>query len=227
MKHFLKYIISLALSFLSFIVIAQESAEDSTAIDKPNYAILIGTDYGKGIESLIGEQEKWELNLAFSIVDKFRLITEYGYGMLQPTNVIRNGSYQVEGNYFRGGGAYVITVKQNIYLSVGLMYASATFSDRGDVNIESEFWNDTNTEFNRSSLTANWFEWVLNSEAQAFRNSEGFLKNIYWGSKIRLRFLSTDIARPDFEILAVPGYGKTLSNVVPAFNLFIKYRIDL
>jgi hypothetical protein len=226
MKRFLKYIISLALTFLSLLVIAQESTEDVISISKPNYAVLLGTDYGKGIESLIGEQQKWEINLGFSIVNKLRLTAEYGYGMLQPTNVIRNGSYQAEGNYFRGGGAYVFTVKPNIYLSVGLMYAFATFSDRGKVNIESEFWNDTNAEFNRTSLNANWFEWFLNTEAQTFRNSESFLKNIYWGSKMRLRFLRTDIVQPDFDILAIPGYGKTLSNIVPSVNLFIKYRID-
>ena len=71
-------------------------------------------------------------------------------------------------------------------------------------------------------------ERVYNSlKAQTFRNSGNFLANVYWGSKFRLRFLSTDIIQPNFDIMAIPGYGKTLSNVVPSVNFFIKYRIDL
>ena len=226
MKLSLKYIINQLLLLLSISVAAQEITEDSVVIDQSNYAILIGTDYGKGIESALGDQSKWEVNLAVSIYDRFRVSAEYGYGMLQPANSIRNGSYQSEGRYFRGGGEYVFTLKPKIYLSMGLMYSLANFSDQGEVNIESELWNSIDEDFTRDDLTANWFEWILNTEAQAFRNSEIFLSNIYWGSRIRLRILSSDIAQSDFDIKAIPGYGKTYSNIVPAINLFVRYRID-
>ncbi|MEN8247311.1 MAG: DUF6048 family protein [Bacteroidota bacterium] len=257
MKHLQKYITSLVLIASSFAVVAQEVIQDSVAVQEvtrdsavvqevsqdsivvqevsqdsvtnksTNFAVLIGADYGKGIESLVSDQKKWEVNLAFSLFSKVRIIGEYGYGNLQPHNVINNGTYFSEGSYFRGGGEYVFTVKPKIYLSLGLMFAQAKHTDHGEANIGSEMWDDMDIDFSRNDLSANWFEWILNTEAQTFRNSPNLLANVYWGTRIRIRFLTTDISQPDFNIYAIPGYGKTYSNIVPAVNFFIKYRIDI
>lgn len=205
---------------------AQETPTDSLVTETAKFAVMPGIDYGKGFESIISENQKWEVNLALSLFDKFRITGEYGYGLLQPSNVIRNGTYKSEGTYFRAGGEYVLTVKPKTYLSFGLMYAQANFSDHGDISIESELWNNIDQTFDRENLKGNWFEWILNTESQTFRNSESFLANVYWGTRVRIRFLNTNITKPGIDIYAIPGYGNTYSNIVPALNLFIKYRID-
>lgn len=221
-----KFIISLLLFSVTGIVYAQETNEDSLESKTTILAVLFSADYGKGIESLVNNQQKWEAGITVSLFTKVRLVGEYGYGSLQPANVINNGTYFSEGSYFRIGGEYVFTIKPKIYLSTGILFAQSSYADRGSVSIGSELWKDIEADFNRDGLSANWFEWVLNTESQTFRNAQNILNNLYWGTRIRIRYLNTEIAQPDFDIYAIPGFGKTYSTVVPAVNLFIKYRLD-
>jgi len=106
------------------------------------------------------------------------------------------------------------------------MFAHADFMDHVNINIASELWDDVDESFTRENLEANWLELIVNTEAPLLKFEQGFFSNLYWGVRYRLRILISDITRDDFDVYAIPGYGKTYSRVVPAVNLFLKYRID-
>jgi hypothetical protein len=200
--------------------------QDSLVVEDSKFALNIYADAGKGIESLFNKQVKWEFGVSVLAAQKYLFSAEYGYGSLNPESVINNGSYTSEGNYYRAGFEYVFTVSLKRYLSTGIMYAQANFADYGNVKIISDLWDDVDETFERTDLSASWIEWIINTEAPLLKVEEGFLSNFYWGVRFRLRILISDITQPDFDIFAIPGYGKTFSNVVPAANLYLKYRID-
>ena len=221
MKLLLKYITSLALLVLPITVAAQ----DSLVMEQEKLTVDIYADYGKGVESLMQKQTKWEFGLGLVLKEKYNFVAEYGFGSLNPENVINNGTYTSEGNYFRAGFEYMIRIAQKRYLSAGFMYATASFSDNGSVQIESDLWGNLEETFYRGDLNASWGEIIINTQGAVSNTDKGPLTNLYWGVRFRLRILITDISQPDFDIYAVPGYGRTYSTVVPAANFFLKYRI--
>jgi uncharacterized protein DUF6048 len=200
-------------------------AQDSLVVKPHAIAVTISADIGKGLESLANKQTKWEFGMGL-LWQKFQFSAEYGYGLLNPESVINNGSYSSEGNYYRVGIEYNATVSPKTHLSTGIMYAQASFDDFANVKIESDLWDDLNETFTRPGLSASWIEWIVNTEAPVFKAESAFFSGFYWGVRFRLRILVTDLTQPDFDIFAIPGYGKTYSNVVPAANLYLKYRIN-
>jgi len=240
MRLRLVFIINLIL-ILSEIVVAQpgrlgppekqsepqeEVGIDSLLFPVTKLALEISVDYGKAIESLITTQTKWEFGLGVILKDKIAFTGEYGYGSLYPDGVIQNGSYEVTGNYYRVGAEYIFTVAPKRFLSLGGMFASSTYSDKGLVQIESELWPDIEEEFARTGLNTNWVELILNTQGPIINAEKGVFSNLYWGVRFRLRILITDLSGPGFEIYAIPGYGKTYSDVLPAANLFLRYRLN-
>ena len=207
-------------------LVVEQSNQDSLVVKQSNIALIIYADVGKGIETLFNKQVKWEFGAGVLLAQNYYFVAELGYGSLNPESVINNGSYTSEGNYYRAGFEYVFTIVPRTYLSTGVMYANSNFSDYGNVKIESELWDDVDETFTREGLSANWVEWIVNTEAPLSKTGNGFLGNFYWGVRYRLRILISDISQPNFDIYAIPGYGKTYSNVVPAVNLYLKYRID-
>lgn len=207
---------------------------DSTSIESPDttatqtsktrFSVLIGADYGKLVTTVVGLENKYEFNLGVQFANKLRLTADYGFGDLAPPNAIENGTYNSTGNYYRAGLDYIFTIGPKVYLSLGGMYASSSFKDEGTVLIESEIWPSLKESFVREDFTANWVEFVLTTEATIVNKNSGFFNNLYWGLKLRLRFL---IERPqpvNFDVYAIPGYGRTWNDIVPAANLFIAYK---
>ena len=199
-------------------------AQDSLALDAKQSFVYVDIDYGKLIESAFGNQLKYEFGVGVVLSDHFNFVVEYGYGRLNPKNVINNGSYTSQGNYIRGGFSYVIKVAPQRFLSFGLLFAYSKFADEGRVQIDSDIWDNFDELFKRDELSAQWMEIVISTEAPILRNSRSYLSNIYWGSKLRIRMMLSETATQDFDIYAVPGFGKRYNNVVPAVNLFLKFK---
>ena len=217
------YITSIIILLASMVATAQ----DSVMVNNSSVSIELMVDYGKGLESLISDQKKWEFGAGIIYKNKISLNAEYGYAKLFPESVVMNGTYQVEGDYLRVGAEYLFTVGVNRYLSVGGMYASSNFDDYGTVQVLSELWPSLNEEFTRTGLTAQWAEIILNTQGPVFNTEQGFLSGFYWGIRFRLKLMLTDLDQQGFDIYAVPGFGKTYSKALPAVNLFIRYRLKL
>jgi hypothetical protein len=196
-----------------------------TLVANRGFALELSADYGKLVESILSDQNKWEFGLSGIINNKLAITGEYGSGKLLPASVIQNGSYESTGTYYRFGLEYSFSILPKHYLAIGGMYANATFSDRGTVQIQSELWPDVNEEFTRSGLKAAWAEAILNSQGPVVNAESGFMSNLYWGIRFRARIMITNLERSDYDIYAIPGYGKTYSRVVPAANLFLRYRL--
>ena len=160
MKLLLKYITSILIFALPLTV----DGQDSLSVETNKIAIDIYADYGKGIESLMQKQTKWEFGLGLVLKDKYNLVGEYGYGSLNPESVINNGSYNSEGSYYRAGFEYIIKISPKRYLSTGLMFANSSFTDNVSVEIVSDLWGDLNETYQREGLTASWAEIILNTQ---------------------------------------------------------------
>lgn len=241
MKLYIKYIVSCYLFVLAAEAIGQDSLqiqtkdslqievlepEDSLAQgeDKKYFSIILSADYGKLIATAAQIETKYEFNLAVQFSKNIRATADIGYGQLAPPNAIENGTYTSTGNYARIGVDYIFTLFPKTYLSLGGMYASSSFKDEGTVEIKSEIWPSLSESFVRNDLKASWAEFVITSEATVFNKDKGFLSNFYWGIKFRLRFMIEMPTPENFDVYAIPGYGRTWNNVVPAANLFISYK---
>lgn len=235
MMPFTRYIVSilLALVFANGVV-AQDSlqvkpVEDSVIVHpkEKRTAIILGTDYGKLAPTAFNLDTKYEFNASLIVFKRLRINIDFGHGALQPKNAIENGSYTSTGDYYRGGLDYQFELAPKTYLALGGMYATSKFSDEGNVQIQSDIWPSLNQSFMREDFTAQWAEFVLTSEKTFLNRESGFFANLYVGIKLRLRFLIERPKPENFDIYAIPGYGRTFNNVVPAANLFVAYRIEL
>lgn len=247
MKPSIKYIVSLALLTLTSNVKAQDSLQvqvkdsmqveliDAIKIDVQDtftlesneryFSILIGTDYGKLILTAAQLDVKYEFNIGVQFSNSLRAIIDYGHGELTPSNAIEKGIYTSSGNYYRIGLDYIFKIAPQTYLSLGGMYASSSFKDEGTIEIESQVWPSLSESFTRDGLKASWVEFILTTETTLLNREKGIFNHLYWGAKFRLRFL---IERPNpvnFDIYAIPGYGRTWNNLVPAANLFVAYKL--
>jgi len=226
MKPFIRYIVSSLLFVLAF---QNASAQDSLQVEKPNersFSILLATDYGKLATTAAKLDTRYEFNIGIQFTQHIRLIADYGYAQLAPSNAIENGNYTSTGNYYRAGLEYIINIVPKTYLSFGGMYANSTFTDEGTIEIKSEIWPSLNENFVRDGFSANWAEFVLTSETTIFNRDKGFVSNLYWGIKFRLRFMIEKPTPEQFDIYAIPGFGRTFNNIVPAVNLFVAYKMN-
>ncbi len=200
-------------------------SDSLTAKDSLTYfAIYLSIDYGKLFTTLAQFENKYEFNIGIQFLKHLRATADIGYGDLAPPNAINNGSYNSVGNYYRLGFDYMFTIAPKTSLSFGGMYALATFKDQGTVEIISELWPTLSQRFERTNLTANWAEFVITSEAPVLNRDSGFLSHIYWGIKFRLRFIIEKPMPENFDVYAIPGYGRTFNDMVPVGNLFVSYK---
>ena len=233
MMHYIRYIVSTVLLLVVLGANAQDSvkvvtAKDTTQVQpkKKYFSVMLGTDYGKLISTAFKLETKYEVNVGLLLFSKIRITGDYGHGELEPKNAIENGSYTSTGDYYRAGIDYVFEIAPKTYLGLGAMYASSDFSDKGNVQIQSDIWPSLNEEFTRENFSAKWVEWVLTSEKTVANKEKGFLSNLYVGMKFRLRFMIEKPEPEAFDVYAIPGYGRTFNDIVPAANLFIAYRIN-
>lgn len=193
-------------------IFAQET--DTTQV---RFSIDFVLDYGKVLTLPSSFETKIEVATGFTLSEKLEFIVELGYGNLTPQDVIKNGSYDSEGIYYRAGLAYGGEVVPKNYIRLGVMYGISNFDDGGIVIIRSEVWDDLAEEFHRTNLSAHWFEILIVTEQK-------ITKHIFLGSKFRLRKLINFENDYIPEVYTIPGYGRTFDNTLPAFNLFVKYK---
>ena len=194
---------------------------------KQPLTIIPALDYGKLATTAIHWDTKYEFNLSVVVFNHIRINADYGHGELEPKNAIENGKYISTGDYYRAGLDYQFEIATKTFLSFGGMYASSTFKDEGQVDIPSEIWPSLSESFARQNFNAQWAEFVITTEKVVANREQGPLAHLYVGAKFRLRFLINRPRPENFDVYAIPGYGRTFNNVVPAANLFVAYRIEL
>ena len=71
----------------------EQNNQDSLVVKQSNLGLTIYADVGKGVESIINKQVKWEFGVGVLLSQKYFFVAEIGYGSLNPESVINNGSY--------------------------------------------------------------------------------------------------------------------------------------
>ena len=203
--------------------------KDSIVIEVPPPLIrpAIYIDYGKIATKLIGWEDKLEGAASLLVLDHYELVGEVGRSVLAPEESYVNGNYSAEGFYYRVGLNFSNSFKNEYRIAFGARYAASNFSDQGVIEIESNtIENAYNREFGDADLEARWWELVLTSDKKIFFNKEmpeKWFNNIFTiGFNLRLRFLVTYDKRTPIDVYSIPGYGKSIDNVTPVVNLFLK-----
>ncbi len=218
MKQLLTYFFSLSLAISPIASLAQDGEVQNEK--KPGIRIGISIDYGKLFTIPSEFETKAEAGFDLIVKGRVQLIGEIGYADLNPQDAIKNGSYNSKGIYYRGGLAYGGEILPKNFLSMGVLYGISNFEDSGTIVIRSTLWEDFDSSFERKNISATWFEFVLITE-------QHIKKNIALGAKFRLRGFNNLDQDYDPEVLAVPGYGRTFNNTIPAFNLYVKFMLSL
>lgn len=178
----------------------------------------ISIDYLKLATLLFDFETKYEGSFGLLFKNQFRVSVEGGRGILTPERAYRNAFYQSEGIYGRLGIDFIIPFDTVNSIFLGIKYGMNQFSDMANFEIENALGFRETIIYQRDDLSANWYEIVFGSETAIRRN-------LYAGGILRLRILgSTDRFEP-IDIHNIPGYGRVFDKSIPAFNLFLKYRI--
>lgn len=206
------------------------SSPDSARVEKRGTLIEPGIylDYGKLALSFSNFESKFALGGEVRFFSRILLSAEYGEMQLTPDQAFENITYISEGSYLKAGAGYVGDFKQTYRLGLIARYGLSNFEDRGTIRLSDQtgLVDDYRETFERTGLTASWWELVLVSEKRLFLNKsnpESTLNRLFSvGFFFQVRFL---IDYDSFELPDVnniPGYGRSFDNSVPAFNLFFK-----
>lgn len=232
----LKYkLVSLIVFFLfgMNLAAAQDSTEENTnqeISDEPVQKLEVGIafDYLKLHTLLLDESEKWEGAVNFKVYNKVSAVGSFGMAKLSPKDAYKNAQYKSEGNYYRVGLDYHLTINPSNSMFLGLRYAQSSFEENISYEIGNALFENEKGELNRNNLNANWYEFVLTSEKRirkiGKKNIPDFLSI---GFKFRLKSLLAYDDFPIFEVKNIPGYGQTNIRFNPEFNLYIKFRIPI
>lgn len=193
-----------------------QDVEDTTRLQvKTGLALYI--DYGK-LSTLFTEFErKAEVGLAVHLSNRLSPNVQIGWALLTPQNAFENGVYESTGYYGRFGLNYLLPFDNVNTFSVGLKYGLSFFDDEGSYAIASDVFETYSVEFGETGQRATWFEVVLGSERK-LRN-----ENFVVGGHFSLRILNSRDRFSPVDIYAIPGYGRTFDETVPAVNIYIKY----
>ena len=189
-------------------------------------------DYGKLLTLWTEFESKYEAGINIRFFERIVLAGEVGYAELNPLKAYDNALYYtVTGPYARVGLDYYVPLNpQNPtdFYYAGLRYGASIFDDEGMFLIDSEYWEDYEEGFGSKEISATWAELVLGTETYLKIGEKAKTKQtskLLLGWKFRLRFLMDFENRDEPRIYSIPGYGRTFDNVVPALNLYLKYRI--
>ncbi|XOV95141.1 MAG: DUF6048 family protein [Bacteroidota bacterium] len=217
------------ISLWSAILWAQDTVPDTTIIERTKFIRpSLYFDYGKAITKLIGYEDKLEVAGSVLLLGQYEIIGELGNATLSPPESYTNGNYSASGNYYRIGAGYLGTFKSDFAIGLSARYAVSKFSDQGFIEIQGESGidNSYSRPFGSPDLEARWWELVLTSEKKIKFNKENlsaWYNDVFSiGFFLRMRFLVTYDKRSPIDVYSVPGYGKTIDNSTPAFNLFVK-----
>ena len=210
------------LYFCSLLLLAQTllGQEGEKVSDRPFFTgIDLSVDVLKLTSLATPFEQKYEGGVKFVFFDLLGVAFDYGYGKLEPERAIKNGEYTSEGTYFRAGMDFraAIDAKNSIYF--GMRYGQSSFEDRGNYTIIGQIEEDLFVTFDRRNLQADWFEVILGTESEV-------MPKFYVGTIFRLRILGSYDTFEPIDVYAIPGYGRTFDNTIPAANVYVKYRLS-
>lgn len=229
MKHTLKYLISIILVLLSFLMQAQDKKTDSTIVTTSRYGLRLGIDLFKLSRSFYEKDYK-----GLEVVGDYRLTKRYFLaGELGNENKTVDDdrvNFTTKGTYFKAGFDYNLyenwlDMENLVYL--GLRYGVSTFSQT--LNSYSnynryDYFNETSTIISGqqfSGLSSQWLEVVVGVNAKVFNN-------FYVGFSFRANKLMSNKTPANFDNLYIPGFNRTYDgDFGVGFNYTVSYLLPI
>lgn len=212
----------LLLSFIfSFSISCSLLAQQDSIPPAKNLSTMEGLgvwiDYGKLLTMPTSFETKWQIGIDYSFKNRFMPFISLGQTKFTPEKAHNNLDYESEGWYVNGGITYKLPIDGKSILYLGGAYGISRYKESGVYYMESSLFDDFVSSYSRSDLTASWASLVIGSEKQLGTG------NWKVGGLFSLRMM---IQYDEFEPIdsyAIPGYGRSFNNTVPALNLYIKY----
>lgn len=225
MKH--QHILLFTISFL-FTVVANSQQKTDTIPVKKHYALRVGIDISKPINTFFNEETKGlEITGDFKFKNNLYAAVELGYNDKTSTEDYLN--YTTKGSYIKMGinyNAYQNWKGMTNEIFFGARYGFSFF----DQTLNSYTPNISGTYFTTntiepgttySSLNAHWLEFVVGMKVETF-------KNLYLGTQISVNKLITSKEPSNFENLYIPGFNSVYDNKMGInFNYTISYLIPI
>ena len=202
--------------FVPALCCGQGLAADTLAY-KRKIVPSIYIDFGK-LLTLPGKQEtKYEGGIELLFLEKFPLIMEAGFAILNPDQAFSNGTYESRGTYFRVGTGFYSQFSPKNTIGFTLRYGSGLFRESALIQLKSASGaqGTTTIPITHAGLSASWFETVIYSDKK-------INKHMAIGLNIRLRVLIEYNEQRPIDVYSIPGYGRSFDKSIPAVNLFLK-----
>ncbi|MEP1094287.1 MAG: DUF6048 family protein [Cyclobacteriaceae bacterium] len=196
-----------------------ENSPEDTATLGPVRALVpsIYIDYGKLLALPLDTEAKYEGGVEFLIKGKVPIILEVGMATLTPGKAYANGTYEAEGVYYRFGTGIYSQWKPKNKLGITFKYAVSSFDETAILDTENtiNIPRTLSASYQRTDISASWIEFAVYTDRTIY-------KFLAIGMNIRFRYLlDYDLQTPD-DVYAIPGYGRSFDQSIPAVNLFLK-----
>ncbi|MCB4797374.1 DUF6048 family protein [Neotamlana laminarinivorans] len=202
---------------------------DSTAV-KLKYGLRAGIDLGKILQSYLDDDYSgFEVLVDYRLKPNLYIAGELG---IEEKNTITDYlDVTTTGSYLKAGidlNAYDNWLDMDNMIYFGFRVGASTFNqtlNEYTIYTTDQYWAPqlTSTEaIDYDGLTAFWAEVLLGFKVELFNN-------LYLGANLQLKFLASESQPDNFEVLYIPGYGKTYdSGIIGAgYSYFLSYRIPL
>ena len=237
MKYTSKYLSSIVLVLLSFLMHAQDKkttpapakTADTTIVKTNRYGIRVGVDLFKLARSFYDEDYK-----GLEVVGDYRLTKKYfiaaELGNEDKTVDDDRLNFTTKGTYFKAGfnyNAYENWMDMENLVYIGLRYGVSSFSQTlnsySTYNRNDYFGEEaTITAGDKySGLSAQWFEVVVGVNAKVFNN-------FYVGFSLRANKMMSNKQPQNFGNLYIPGFNRTYDgDFGVGFNYTVSYFLPI
>jgi len=198
--------------------LTSQSTGESVVLKK-RQGLEIFIDYGKILTIPTDFERKIEVGLGYRINDKIVPQIHFGVATLEPRVAFNNAVYRSEGSYGTVGINYLGRIDPSSYMYIGAQYGISSFEESYSYIIANPIWPDFTDGASRTGLTASWVAIVIGSE------KETGIENLMVGGEFTLRVLLDYEEFSPVDTYAIPGYGRTADNTLPAINVYLKYLI--
>lgn len=211
MKQRLLFIFSLWAGML------MNSSASAQADSLNNSGLGIIIDYGKLLTYTTDFESKLALGLSYTHKSNLSLMLTAGIAELNPKTAYENGEFYAKGMFGTAGINYLLPIDQTNSLYIGGAYGVSKYEDKYTYAIGSSIWPDFEQSVSHKDLMASWASLVIGSEHKMK------IKHLTLGGNFQLRYLLEYDEQSPIDTYAIPGYGRTTDNTVPAINLYIKF----
>lgn len=182
--------------------------------------LRIGTDLITAIKGTRSNTfDGWELN---GDVDFYRYYLTFDYGQWSKIEILKNGWYNNDGNYWRLGADVSFLKKdpdRNMFF-LGLRYAHSSFSDSISYTFADTNFGVIQKNLVNDNLTASWFEITSGLRVKIWK--------FFWmGYTARLKLSPKIHGEGELKSFDIPGYGRAGTKNYWGFNYQLFFRIPI